>query len=72
MSLRAFAGRPRCAGNCDRPMPCTGPCFWRSLREHVVDRLDLKNVTTIDELNLRLWSYVESETWVEVCAKLEF
>jgi transposase InsO family protein len=35
--------------------------FWRSLREHVVDRLDLKEVTTIDELNLRLWSYVESE-----------
>jgi putative transposase len=35
--------------------------FWRSLREHVVDRLNLKEVTTIDELNLRLWSYVESE-----------
>lgn len=35
--------------------------FWRSLREHVVDRLDLKTVTTIDELNLRLWSYAEAE-----------
>jgi transposase InsO family protein len=35
--------------------------FWRSLRDHVVDRLNLKEVTTIDELNLRLWSYVESE-----------
>ena len=35
--------------------------FWRSLREHVVDRLNLKEVTTIDELNLRLWSYVEAE-----------
>jgi putative transposase len=35
--------------------------FWRSLREHVVDRLNLNEVTTIDELNLRLWSYVESE-----------
>jgi hypothetical protein len=35
--------------------------FWRLLREHVVDRLDLKAVTTIDELNLRLWSYVEGE-----------
>jgi putative transposase len=35
--------------------------FWRSLREHIVDRLNLKEVTTIDELNLRLWSYVESE-----------
>jgi transposase InsO family protein len=35
--------------------------FWRSLRGHVVDRLNLNEVTTIDELNLRLWSYVESE-----------
>ena len=35
--------------------------FWRSLREHVVDRLNLKEVTTIDDLNLRLWSYVEAE-----------
>jgi putative transposase len=35
--------------------------FWRSLREHVVDRLNLKEVMTIDEVNLRLWSYVESE-----------
>ena len=26
-----------------------------------MDRLNLKEVTTIDELNLRLWSYVESE-----------
>jgi transposase InsO family protein len=35
--------------------------FWRSLRGHVVDRLDPKKVTTIDELNLRLWSFVEAE-----------
>jgi hypothetical protein len=35
--------------------------WWRNLREHVVDRLDLQKVTTIDELNLRLWSYVEAE-----------
>jgi hypothetical protein len=35
--------------------------FWRLLREHLVDRLDLKQVTTVDELNLRLWSYVEGE-----------
>jgi putative transposase len=35
--------------------------FWRSLRKHVVDRLNLKEVATINELNLRLWSYVESE-----------
>ncbi len=35
--------------------------FWRTLRAHVVDRLDTKTVTTLDELNLRIWSYVESE-----------
>ncbi len=35
--------------------------WWRNLREHVIDRLDLKKVTTLDELNLRLWSYVEAE-----------
>ena len=35
--------------------------FWRSLRGHVIDRLDLQNVTSIDELNLRIWSYVEAE-----------
>ncbi|PYV40606.1 MAG: hypothetical protein DMG09_06450 [Acidobacteria bacterium] len=35
--------------------------FWKSLRGHLVDRLDLKKVTTVDELNLRLWSYVEGE-----------
>jgi putative transposase len=35
--------------------------FWRTLRDHVVDRLDAKTVTTLDELNLRIWSYVEGE-----------
>jgi len=35
--------------------------FWSTLRSHVIDRLDLEKITTIDELNLRLWSYVESE-----------
>jgi len=35
--------------------------FWRSLRGHVVDRLDLEKITTLDELNLRLWSYAEGE-----------
>jgi len=35
--------------------------FWSTLRSHVVDRLDLQKVTTLDELNLRLWSYVEGE-----------
>ena len=35
--------------------------FWSTLRSHIVDRLDLKTITTVDELNLRLWSYVEGE-----------
>jgi putative transposase len=35
--------------------------FWRGLREHVIDRMDLKKITSVDELNLRLWSYVEGE-----------
>jgi len=35
--------------------------FWRTLRAQLVERLDLERVTSIDELNLRLWTYVESE-----------
>jgi len=35
--------------------------FWRSFRGSLLSRLDLKKVTTIDELNLRIWSYVEAE-----------
>lgn len=35
--------------------------FWSTLRAHIVDRLDLEKITTVDELNLRLWSYVEGE-----------
>jgi putative transposase len=35
--------------------------MWRTLRGHLIDRLDLQKVTTLDELNLRLWSYVETE-----------
>ncbi len=34
---------------------------WRTIREHVLDRLDTQQITTVDELNLRLWSYVEGE-----------
>jgi hypothetical protein len=33
----------------------------RTLRALVIDRLDTKTVTTLDELNLGIWSYVESE-----------
>jgi len=35
--------------------------FWRTLRECLLDRIDVRQVTTLDELNLRLWSYVEGE-----------
>lgn len=35
--------------------------FWRTLREGLLDRIDVRQVTTLDELNLRLWSYVEGE-----------
>jgi putative transposase len=35
--------------------------FWRTLREHVLDRLDRERVETLDELNVRLWAWVETE-----------
>ncbi len=35
--------------------------FWRTLREQVLDRLDLSKVETLDELNVRLWAWVEAE-----------
>jgi putative transposase len=35
--------------------------WWRGLRANLIDRLDLKKIVTLDELNLRLWSYVEGE-----------
>lgn len=44
--------------------------FWSTLRSHVVDRLDLEQVTSIDEFNLRLWSYVETEYHVRPHASL--
>ena len=31
--------------------------FWRALRNQLVERLDLERVTTIDEFNLRLWTW---------------
>jgi transposase InsO family protein len=34
---------------------------WRTLRGHLIGRLDLERVTSLDELNLRLWTYVETE-----------
>lgn len=35
--------------------------FWRTLRERFLERLDLAKVTTLDDLNVRLWAWVESE-----------
>lgn len=35
--------------------------FWRTLRAHVLDRLDPTQVTTLDDLNTRLSAWVESE-----------
>lgn len=35
--------------------------WWRHLREHVLDRLDIEKVRTLDDLNLRLWAWVEGE-----------
>ena len=35
--------------------------LWRTLRAQLIERLDLERVTTIDEFNLRLWTWVEME-----------
>ena len=35
--------------------------IWRTLRAQLIDRLDPERVTTIDEFNLRLWTWVETE-----------
>jgi putative transposase len=35
--------------------------IWRTLRAQLIDRLDLDRVTTLDEFNLRLWTWVETE-----------
>lgn len=34
--------------------------LWRTLRAHVLDRLDLEKVTTLDDLNLRLMTWVDA------------
>ena len=33
--------------------------FWRTLRAQLIERMDLERVTTLDEFNLRLWTWVE-------------
>ena len=35
--------------------------YWRTLRSHVLDRLDLNEVKTLDALNVRLMTWVTSE-----------
>ncbi len=35
--------------------------IWRTLRGQVIDRLDCERVTTLEEFNLRLWTWVETE-----------
>ncbi len=35
--------------------------LWRTLRAHVLDRLDLDRVTTLDDLNLRLMTWVDAQ-----------
>jgi transposase InsO family protein len=35
--------------------------LWRTLRSQLIERLNLERVTTIDEFNLRLWTWVETE-----------
>lgn len=35
--------------------------FWRTARAQLIGRLDLERVTSLDELNLRLWTWVETE-----------
>jgi putative transposase len=35
--------------------------FWRTLRAQLIERLDLERVTTLDEFNLRVWTWVETE-----------
>jgi transposase InsO family protein len=34
---------------------------WRTLRSQLIERLDLERVTTLDEFNLRLWTWAEME-----------
>ncbi len=35
--------------------------FWRTLRAHVLDRLDMSAVRTLDDLNLRLMAWVDGD-----------
>lgn len=35
--------------------------YWRTLRADVLDRLDMQKIGSLDDLNLRLWTWVEGE-----------
>jgi len=35
--------------------------LWRTLRAQLIERLDRERVTTLEEFNLRLWTWVETE-----------
>ena len=35
--------------------------WWRTLRGQLLDRLDLEKIETLDDLNVRLWAWVEAE-----------
>lgn len=35
--------------------------WWRTLRAQLIERMNMERVTSIDEFNLRLWSWVETE-----------
>ncbi len=34
---------------------------WRTLRSQLIERMDPERVTTVDEFNLRLWTWVETQ-----------
>lgn len=44
--------------------------FWRTLRQGMLDRLDLEQVTTLDDLNLRLATWVQTHYNVQPHASL--
>lgn len=35
--------------------------YWRTLRAHVLDRLDMRKISTLDDLNVRLMTWVASD-----------
>ncbi|RMF53261.1 MAG: hypothetical protein D6746_15840 [Bacteroidetes bacterium] len=56
LGIRVLVARPY-----DGPAKGKIERFWRTLRSHVLDRLDLEQVVTLDDLNLRLSTWIETE-----------